>query len=178
MIIKRRQTVKSLLSECVVCKKLQGKPYSFVSEPPSPVFMYLSTWHSSKIAADSAGPHYVQNMHESKRICVNVTLHFLPMLAQGLYILNLLHADLTGSAFIGVSKRFTGRRGLPNFLLSDNGHTFHDKKVKRYVLIRDIEWRLNVSTASWWNFLFEICLKLTKRCLKKKFFRTLSTSLH
>ena len=78
-----------------------------------------------------------------------------------------LTPDLTGPAFIRVLKRFTGRRGLPNFILSDNGQTFHDKKVKRYVLVRDIEWKFNVPTASWWGGFFEICVKLTKRCLKK-----------
>ena len=78
-----------------------------------------------------------------------------------------LTPDLTGSAFIRVLKRFAGRRGLPNFILSDNGQTFHDKKVKRCVLIRDNEWKFNILTASWWDSLFEICVKLTMRCLKK-----------
>ena len=77
-----------------------------------------------------------------------------------------LTPDLTSPAFIRVLKRFTGRSGLPNFILSDDGQTFHEKKLKRYVLIRDIEWNFNVSTASWWSGFFEICVKLTKRCLK------------
>ena len=122
----------------------------------------------SKIAVDFAGPLYVRNIYESKGDMYKCYIALFTCASTRAIHLELT-PDLTGPAFIRVLKRFTGRRGLPNFILSDNGQTFHDKKVKRYVLVRDIEWKFNIPTASWWGSLFEICVKLTKRCLKKVF---------
>lgn len=51
--------------------------------------------------------------------------------------------------------------------ISDNGKTFKDGKVKKFVLNLNIDWKFNVPTASWWGGFFEICVKLVKRCLKK-----------
>ena len=39
--------------------------------------------------------------------------------------------------------------------------------MKTFVLNRNIDWKVNVPTASWWGGFFEICVKLVKRCLKK-----------
>ena len=78
-----------------------------------------------------------------------------------------LTPDLTGDGFIRIMKRFMGRKGIPTFILSDNGKTFRDRKVKRYVITWNIVWRYNVPYSSWWGGFFEICVKLTKRCLRK-----------
>ena len=161
-IIKGRQTVKNLLSKCVVCKKLQGKPYSLVPEPPLPDFRVSEDMAFSKIAVNFAGPLYVRNICESKGDMYKCYIALFTFASTRAIHLELT-PDLTGPAFIRVLKRFTGRRGLPNFNLSDNGQTFHDKKVKRYILVRDIEWKFNVPTASLWGAFFEICVKLTKR---------------
>ena len=165
-IMKGRQTVKNLLSKCIVCKKLQDKPYSLVPEPPLPDFRVLEDMAFSKIAVDFAGPLYVRNIYESKGDMYKCYIALFTCASTRAIHLELT-PDLTGPAFIKVLKRFTGRRGLPNFILSDNGQTFYDKKVKCYVLVRDTEWKFNVPTASWWGGFFEICVKLTKRCLKK-----------
>ena len=137
-IIKGRQTVKNLLSKCIVCKKLQGKPYSLVPEPPLPDFRVSENMAFSKIAVDFARPLYVRNIFESKGDMYKCYIALFTCASTRAIHLELT-PDLTGPAFIRVLKRFTGRRGLPNFILSDNGQTFHDKKVKRYVLVRDIE---------------------------------------
>ena len=42
-----------------------------------------------------------------------------------------------------------GRRGLPNLFISDNGKPFKDRKVKKFVLNLNIDWKFNVPTASW-----------------------------
>ena len=77
-----------------------------------------------------------------------------------------LTPDLSANSFIRVLKRFIGRRGFPGLIISDNGTTFKDAKVKKFTLERNIEWKFNVPTASWWGVFFEICVKLVKRCFK------------
>ena len=163
-IIKGRQTVRNLLSKCIVCKKLQSKPYGLVPELPLSDFRVSEDMAFSKIAVHFAGPLYVRSVYESKGDMYKCYIALFTCASTRAVHLDLT-PDLTGPAFIRVLKCFTGR--LPNFILSDNGKTFHDKKVKRYVLIRDTEWKFNVPTANWWGDFFEICVKLTKRCLKK-----------
>ena len=62
-----------------------------------------------------------------------------------------LTPDLSTNSFIRVLKRFIGRRGFPGLIISDNGTTFKDAKVKKFTLERNIEWKFNVPTASWWG---------------------------
>ena len=78
-----------------------------------------------------------------------------------------LTPDLTAKSFLRVLKRFFGRRGIPNLFTSDNGKTFKDSEVQKFVLNKNIDWNFKVPTASWWSGFFEICVKLVKRCLKK-----------
>ena len=46
--------------------------------------------------------------------------------------------DLQGSNFIRSLKRFTGRRGIPARIISDNGKAFSDYAVQLFVNSRDI----------------------------------------
>ena len=74
---------------------------------------------------------------------------------------------LSSDSFIRVLQRFIGRHGLPLLIVLDNRSTFWDSNVKRFVSLKGIHWIYNVPTASWWGGMFEICVKLTKRCLRK-----------
>ena len=98
--------------------------------------------------------------------CTNATLLSLRVPVRELFTLN-LPFDLSATSFLRVLRRFFGRRGLPTLLISDNRKTFKDAEVKKFVLNRNIDWKFNVPTASWWGGFFEICVKLVKRCLKK-----------
>ena len=64
-------------------------------------------------------------------------------------------------------KRFISRRGIPTLIVSDNGKTFIDYSVQKYVNSKNINWKFNVPTASWWGGVFEVLVKLTKKCLRK-----------
>ena len=52
-------------------------------------------------------------------------------------------------------------------VVSDNGQTFKDSKVKALLLQERITWNFNVPRGSWWGGFFEIIVKLVKRCLRK-----------
>ena len=76
-----------------------------------------------------------------------------------------LYVDLQASSFIRALKQLTSRRGLPVRIQCDNGKTFIDCMVQRYVSNRGISWKLNLPCASWYGVCFEILVKLVKRCL-------------
>ena len=75
--------------------------------------------------------------------------------------------DLHATSFIRALKRFISRRGIPTLIVSDNGKTFVDYSVQKYVNSKNINWKFNVPTASWWGGVFEVLVKLTKKCLRK-----------
>jgi len=52
--------------------------------------------------------------------------------------------DLSMNSFLRVLKRFFSRRGLLTLFISDNGKTFKDAEVKKFVLYRSIDWKFNV----------------------------------
>eukprot|EP00795_Rhopilema_esculentum_P014920 gene14920-6058_t len=61
-ICKCRQTVKTLLSKCVQCKRLMEKCYDTPGPPPLPGFRVSDDVAFSNIAVDFVGPLYVKNI--------------------------------------------------------------------------------------------------------------------
>ena len=78
-----------------------------------------------------------------------------------------LSPNLLGNSLIRTLRRFKGRQGIPALVVSDNGQTFKDSKVKAFLLQRRITWNFSVPRGSWWGVFFEIIVKLVKRCLRK-----------
>jgi transposase InsO family protein len=164
-IQKGRQAVKVLLSRCVACKRLLGKPYGKQPTPPLPDFRVSDDPDFSKIGIDFAGPLYVKDMY--RRVEMNKCYIAVFTCASTRAIHLELVPDLTADSFIRAFKTFIGRRGVPSCVVSDNGKTFHDAKVKKFSSQRNIAWKVNAPIASWWGGFFEICVKLVKRSLKK-----------
>ena len=165
-ICKGRQTVKTLLSKCVQCKRLMGKCYDTPGPPPLPGFRVSDDVAFSNIAVDFAGPLYVKNIYSDSNETHKCYIALFTCASTRAIHLELA-VDLQANSFIRVLKRLIGRRGLPTRVQSDNGKTFVDKMVQRYILSRDITWKFNLPCASWYGGFFEILVKLTKRCLRK-----------
>ena len=63
-IAKGRQTVKSIISKCVVCKKLEGRPYGMPPTPQLPGFRLSDEFAFTSIGVDFAGPVYVKDIYD------------------------------------------------------------------------------------------------------------------
>ncbi len=165
-ICKGRQIVKSFLSKCVICKRLIGKPYTTPENSPLPAFRVSEDLAFTNIAVDFAGPLYIKDIYSKSQEMQKCYIALFTCASTRAIHLELV-PNLLASTFIRALKRFIGRRGIPTQILSDNGKTFTDKMVQNFVNNLGIRWRFNVPTASWWGGFFEICVKLTKRCLRK-----------
>ena len=165
-IIKGRQAVKDVLFKCVICKKMLGKAFSTPPSPPPPTSGASDDLAFTKVGVEFAGSLYVKNIYQSGGEMYKCYIALFTCASTRAIHLE-LSPDLSANSFIRVLKRFIGRRGFPGLIISDNGTTFKDAKVKKFTLERNIEWKFNVPTASWWGGCFEICVKLVKRCLKK-----------
>ena len=59
-ISKGRQHVKKILKKCIVCKKLESKPFSDPSTAPLPKFRVSEAPPFSSVGVDFAGPLYMK----------------------------------------------------------------------------------------------------------------------
>ena len=165
-VVRGRQLVKQLLSKCVICKRLHGKPYSSVPAPPLPNFRVAEAHAFSVVGADHAGPVFVRNIFAD-----DLTMYKCYILVITCTSSRSIHLeitpDLSGPAFIRSFIRFQGRRGSPSLVVSDNASAFKDQRLKRYLQSKNINWRHNIPRGSWWGGFYEVMVKLTKKCLKK-----------
>ena len=112
---KGRQVVKGVLSECVTCKKMKGKPYSSTPTAALPEFRVREAPPFSRVGVDFAGPFYVKSKKgemEKGSCCVTRAVHLK------------LVVDLSAAAFRRCLRRFTARHGTPALIVFDNTKTF------------------------------------------------------
>ena len=165
-IVRGRQLVRSLISKCFICKRLEGRAYNLPPAAPLPDFRVIEDYAFANIGVDFAGPVYVKDVYSSDK-----SMHKAYIAIFTCTVSRALHLELcpdqSAPSFIKCFKRFQGRRGIPKLVVSDNGKTFRDKSVQRQAAARHITWKFNVPRASFWGGFFEVMVRLVKRCLKK-----------
>ncbi|KAF2902404.1 hypothetical protein ILUMI_03781 [Ignelater luminosus] len=152
-IIRARQTIKSLMSKCVTCKKLRGKPGQEMFAPlPKNRILISNPFENTGV--DFAGPLYVLNENDEQM------KSYLMLLTS--------------------FRRFISRRGVPTTLFSDNAKTFkraslelsklyenlHNEEVSNFSTKHRIGWKFIVERAAWWGGFWERLIKTVKDCLK------------
>lgn len=154
---KGRQEVKGVLSECVTCKKLKGKPYSSPPTTALPEFRVMEAPPFSKVGVDFAGPLHVKSKSgEMEKVyialfscCVTKAVH-------------LELVDLSAATFRRCLRRFTAKNEMPALIVSDNAKTFqatekalnelfNHPEVQAELEYRRIEWKFNLERAPWWG---------------------------
>ena len=169
-LVRGRQFVRKLIYSCLVCCKLEGRPYQSVPPPALPDYRVRQSRPFQHTGVDFAGPLYVKGSEKPKvwlclyTCCVTRAVHLDVV------------PDLNAMTFIRSFKRFTSRRGVPS--KTDNGKTFKsasriiknvvsDPIVKKHFVDLRVQWRFNLERAAWWGGMFEQLIKCAERCLKK-----------
>ncbi|XP_068712813.1 uncharacterized protein [Montipora foliosa] len=123
-IVQGRQFVKKLLYKCVICRKLEGRPYQAPPSPPLPEFRVKECPPFAYTGVDFAGPLYVKN-HTGPQQKVWICLYTC-------CVTRAIHLDLVPSlntsAFLRSLRRFSARRGTPLLMVSDNGKSQQHEK--------------------------------------------------
>lgn len=175
-IIQGRQLIKSILNQCVVCKKLKGKnaceQWSLL-----PAERIITTRPFKTTGIDFAGPLYVKSEAENTQIKVYVML----CTCAAIRAVHLeLVKDLTVKSCIDALRRFIARRGCPETIMSDNAQTFKRankelEKLERLIKTNEfqsmsankgINWKFIPERAAWWGGFWERLVKSVKICLK------------
>ena len=163
---KGRQVVKRQLRNCVLCSKLQGKPFSPPAAPNLPEFRVEKSFAFANTGVDFAGPLYVKNVFggESKMYKSYIALYTCASTRA-------VHLDLVpaldAQSFIKSLKRFLAHRGVNKLFVSDNAKTFKSQDIQQFVRGHGIEWKFNMPRSPWWGGFFERMVRCTKGCLKK-----------
>ena len=173
-IPKGRQTVKKVVSKCVVCKKLEGKAFSAPPSTDLPSFRVEQAKPFSTIGVDFAGPLFVRKEgNQTEKVYIAL---FTCNSTRAVH-LDLVE-DMSASTFLRCFRKFVARKGTPALVVSDNAKTFKasakylrklysDPQVRNYLDTNRIRWRFNLDRSPWWGGFFERLVGSVKRPLRK-----------
>ena len=159
---------------CVICKKLEGKPYKLAQAADLPDFRVRETAPFSNVGVDFAGPLFATCCKDRTdkvyialfSCCVTRAIHLE------------LVRDLSAETFLCCCRRFVTRRGVPSLIVSDNANTFKESekairrlfnqpKVKSEMQTKRVTWQFNLERAPWWGGFFERMVRSMKRCSER-----------
>ncbi len=183
-IIKGRQLVRKILHSCTTCRRIQGQSYGAPETGQLPEFRVKGSSAFSAVGIDFAGPLYVKN--KSNTLDKVYLVIFTCGTTRAIHLE--LVSDLSTNSFLLCLKRFVGRRGTPNLIVTDNAKTFKaaskplialfkSRIVNRYLNETKIKSKYNLAKAPWWGGFYERLIQSIKSCLKKNL-RTAKLNLH
>ncbi|GBN71528.1 hypothetical protein AVEN_112953-1 [Araneus ventricosus] len=172
-ILKSRQTIKSVLSKCTICKRFNSSPGTQVIAPLPDIRVEQSAPFTI-IGVDFAGPLFVKDTNAKQYIllitcAVTRSVHLE------------LVGDMTTDTFLLAFRRFISRRGLCSVVISDNARTFkraeleikriwnilNHPDVKNFYSFNGIKWQYIVERAAWWGGFYERMVRTVKTALRK-----------
>ena len=156
-----RQRIKSILRQCVVCKKIGGQPYT-IPDLPTLVKSRVSLSDPFTITGvDLTGALYVRTTEGESKIYLCL---FTCAVSRAIHLE--IITDLTVECFLQAFHRFARRRSLPKMLLSDNGSTFLAAAVELTHLLssdelserlayKGVDWKFIPKRAPWFGGFWE-----------------------
>ena len=143
-VVKGRQTVKNIISKCVVCKKLEGRPNGMPPTSQLPGFRLSEEFAFTSIGVDFTGPMYVKDIYHTSDNMNKAYIVLYTCASSRAFHLDLV-PRLTTEAFVRSFKRFIARRGIPNLVVSGIGSTFTSEELKKLLAEHNIDWKFNVA---------------------------------
>ena len=175
-----RQCVKSILRQCVPCRKVIGKPYKAPDPPPLPKARVTEAPPFTITGVDFTRALYVKEKEETKvYICL-----FTCAVTRAVHLE--VVTDLTVDTFLLAFRRFSSRKNLPTKIISDNASTylaaaeelqrmFNSDTLKEALESQNVTWQFIPKRAPWYGGFWERLVGLTKQTLKKTLGRTFIT---
>ena len=168
-----RQLVRKKIHRCLICRRHEGPPFRSLPAPQLPTFRVQPDRPFSSTGVDFAGPLYVKSAEGGIKtwVCLYtccssraVHLEVVP--------------GLDTEAFLRCFRRFCGRRGVPERIVSDNAKTFlaADRELKALMEAPELQdhfqklsitWKYITEKAPWQGGVFERMVKSFKRCVRK-----------
>ena len=155
-VVKGRQMAKKILSRCVVCKKLEGRPCKVTKVADLREFRIREVAPFFKVGIDFAGPLFAKCCSKSSRkvyialftCCVTRALHLE------------LVRDLSAETFLCLIVSHNAK----TFKASERAITrlFNEPKIKAELQNKRVTWRFNLERVPWWGGSFERMVRSVK----------------
>ena len=169
-----RQSVRSVLKKCVICRKVTGKPFQRPEPPPLPKERVQEDIPFSVSGVDFAGPLHIRNTDNTTAkvyICLYTCASTRAVHLE-------LNPNLTVDSFMLGFRRFASRYSIPKTLISDNALTFivasnriheltNSEELHEQLNSKGTTWKFIAKRAPWFGGFYERLIGLTKQCLRK-----------
>ncbi|GBM58857.1 hypothetical protein AVEN_87150-1 [Araneus ventricosus] len=167
-----RQTVKSCLNKCLICKKFKVRPGNQIMAP-LPANRIQASYPFENVGIDFAGPIYTRNTDKA----------YIALFTCA--VTRAIHLEVVSSLstehFLLAFRRFISRRGICHTVNSDNAMAFKsadielkrlymnicEPEVQNYFGKKGIKWQYIVERAAWWGGYWERMVQITKIALRK-----------
>ena len=178
-IPKGRQTVKKLISNCILCRKVEGKPCIYPGPPPLPSVRVTLNRPFERVGVDYSGAIFLTKTSDNTPIKVYICL-FTCTATRAVYLS--VAQDMSAETFLLILRKFCATHSIPKIIISDNGTNFvasakfleeiHEHlDVSNYCINNKILWKFIAPRAPWQGGFYEIMIKLVKNCLRKVLFK-------
>ena len=162
-----RSFVKKLIHRCQLCRRYEGKPYTYPNHAPLPLERVTHDFAFTNIGIDYAGPVHLRNVYGENPLEMFKAWIALITCSSSRAIHLDLATDYSGDSCIEVLERFINRKGAPKHVTSDNGSNFTSRIVQDYAADKNMNWPFNLEAAPWTGGFFERLIQSVKRCLRK-----------
>ena len=182
-IIGGRKIVRSIIRQCIQCKKVSAIPLT-QKMGNLPIERITPDRPFANVGVDYAGPFHVKYGYVRKPTIVKAyACVFVSLSIKAVHIE--LVTDLTTEAFIACLRRFIARRGRPTLIMSDNGSNFvgasrelkelkeffelqrTKQKISQFCSLDNIKWQFIPERAPHFGGLWEGAVKSMKTHLRR-----------
>ncbi|XP_076037347.1 uncharacterized protein LOC143022849 [Oratosquilla oratoria] len=175
-VSRQRQTIKSLLRQCLHCRRVQSPPFRF--PPPArlhPNRVHFSTPFSTT-GVDFTGAIKLKQSHVDAAYVVIFTCASIRAL-----VLEVV-TSLSVADFLRALRRFAARVGMPHSFVSDNAANFgatnrllrelkEEPSIDEFLTHHHSSWTFITPLAPWQGGMYERLVGITKSNLKKALYK-------
>ncbi|XP_011705757.1 PREDICTED: uncharacterized protein LOC105460953 [Wasmannia auropunctata] len=151
-ILGGRRTVRSVIRQCVVCRRHDAKAIQAIPAP-LPEDRVRDAAVFEIVGIDLAGPVFLKGSQKAWIVLFTCAVYRAVQLE--------LVTSLSTVSFLEAFRRFVARPGRPTVVYSDNGKNFvglnnlfskvNWDEVAKTGTVQKIEWKFNPPTAAWWG---------------------------
>ena len=140
--------MKSILRKCVTCKLVHEKTVIPSKEPPLPSFRVDYTYPFDTVGIDYARPmfhKFTNGRNVEMKKCNLLLITCTSTRAVHLEVTT----DVDANSLLLALRRFFGRKGIPNMIISDNFKAFEAQSVKIFCKVNSIKWKFILERSPW-----------------------------
>ena len=179
-----RQTVKSVVGKCLVCKRWKSKAFPTIAPPDLPSYRVNCVEPFAVTGVDYTGAVTIRSKVGTHSMSKVYIVLFTCAVTRAIHIE--IAEDLSCVTFLKVFRRFCGRRSFPTLMLSDNATYFTaaakflhnimtEEDVVNYLGGSGCEWKFIPQRAPWFGAIWERCIGIVKAGVNKVLGRALVT---